>query len=302
MGATDASEANPHHLELGVNMSYRSDNVDWNIANEATGTLTPNVISELRWNNLKIRQSRLHLNLNLGKVLLRGSVAGGKIISGANEDSDYAGDNRSLEWSRSHNDAGVGKTGDFSAGIGYRLTPTATTVSFAPLIGYAWHGQQLHMRNGTQTVSKTTTLNGTIVTAQPLGPVPGLNSSYTTSWNGAWLGLLIDWPQNRWRTQLSTRYEWMNYRGEANWNLRADLQHPVSFLHLASGTGWRIAGKLEYAVTPKWRIGINGSFSRFSTRTGTDTFFAANGSTGETRLNEVNWHSISMGLTTSYHY
>lgn len=297
-----ATESPPVQIDFGLDTAYREDSLNWNIASEITGTATPNIASELRWNKLKILQTKLHFNLEYSRVVLYSSVAAGTIIDGNNEDVDYAGNNRAQEWSRSHNDAGAGDTGDLSAGLGYHFIIPSAQLSIVPLAGYAYHRQNLHMRNGVQTVSRAATIDGTVVVAQPLGPITGLDSTYDASWNGPWLGLDINWQYSRWQVKLLSRYEWLNYRGEANWNLRSDLQHPLSFVQLASGSGWRLGSKVDYAVTDAWRVGLSACISRYSTHNGTDTQIDINGATGVTRLNEVRWDSAAIGLTVAYRY
>ncbi len=297
-----ATDPAPVQLDFGLDTAYREDGLNWNIANEITGTATPNIASELRWNKLKILQAQLHLNLEYSGVVLYSSVAAGKIVDGNNEDSDYAGNNRTQEWSRSHNDASAGSTDDLSAGLGYHFVMPSTQLSIVPLAGYAYHRQKLQMRNGIQTVSEAATINGTVVVAQPLGSITGLDSTYAASWNGPWLGIDFNWQYSRWQAKLVTRYAWLNYRGEANWNLRKDLQHPLSFVQLASGFGWRLGSKVDYAVTSRWRVGLSFYISRYSTQNGTDTQIDINGTTGATRLNKVTWDSAAIGLTAAYHY
>jgi len=289
------------HMDVGLDASYRLDSLDWNIANDASGSVTPNIISELRWNSLKTLQTRAHFNAEDRQVVFRGSLAYGKIISGSNEDSDYAGDNRAQEWSRSQNDAGTGNTADASAGIGYRIS-VGDYFSMIPLAGFAWHEQQLKMRNGRQVVSKTATINGSVVTAQPTGPLAGLNSSYKARWLGPWLGADLDWHSGRFSATLSGRYEWTWYRGEADWNLRTDLQHPLSFQHTARGGGWRVGASGDYALTPRFSFGLQADASGFITRAGTDNQFFAAGGVSSTRLNKVRWGSASFGANAMYRF
>ena len=84
--------------------AYRVDSLDWNIASDPSGTLTPNILSELTWSDLKIIDLKVEfVNRGGDNSYARGYFAYGIIMEGDNQDSDYNGDNRTLEFSRSNN-------------------------------------------------------------------------------------------------------------------------------------------------------------------------------------------------------
>ena len=168
---------------LSLSTGLRSDNLDWNIASNATGTSTPNILSELTWDDLKIYQlalafeSRFARAANGQKVLfMRAKASYGWIYDGKNQDSDYLGDNRTLEFSRSNNSADDGEVWDGSIGFGPRFTFATNHLEMMPLVGYSYHAQHLTITEGFQTVP-------------PLGSFSGLDSSYDTEWYGPWVGL-----------------------------------------------------------------------------------------------------------------
>jgi hypothetical protein len=88
-----------------LNNSYRVDHLDWNIAGNSAGS-NPNVLSELTWEELEIYQitGGVRLSINDG-FYVRGSLGYGWILSGANQDSDFLGDDRTQEYSRTNNSA-----------------------------------------------------------------------------------------------------------------------------------------------------------------------------------------------------
>ena len=103
----------PHlTFNFGLLAGYRIDQLDWNIAGNNAGT-NPNILSELTWKDLEIYQVQFKPSVTLGnshrggvRYHLRGMLGWGSIVDGSNQDSDYAGDNRTLEFSRSNNSAG----------------------------------------------------------------------------------------------------------------------------------------------------------------------------------------------------
>ncbi len=284
-------------VRFSLEAGWRQDSFDWNIASDATGAATPNVMSELRWRKLSIAQVRGAAEIEMNGLVLRGSAAYGGIARGVNEDSDYAGDNRTLEWSRSHNDAKGGYTADLDGSIGWRWHINEAW-SVTPMAGYAWHRQSLRMRNGVQVVAKAVVIGGVLYRAPPLGPFPGLNSQYEADWQGPWLGGDIAWRYGAWHMFVSGRYEWSQYRARADWNLRRDLMHPVSFRHRAHGGGWRTSAGFAYDWKG-WAWGASVDWLRFDAGPGADVSYPVGGGAVQVRLNGVHWRSASVMLHVS---
>lgn len=96
-------------------------------------------MSELTWDNLEIFGLQAALKAVLKKALyLRASLEYGWIIDGDNRDSDYLGDDRTLEYSRSDNRSDDGRVLDASAGVGYPFNLAGDRFRLFPLIGYAF--------------------------------------------------------------------------------------------------------------------------------------------------------------------
>ena len=98
-----------------------------------------NVLSELTWDDLESYQVKFQGSLLIPNVIaLRGIADYGWIFDGDNQDSDYAGDNRTYEWSRSNNSADDGDVWDVSLAIGYPLRFGGEVIgTITPLIGYS---------------------------------------------------------------------------------------------------------------------------------------------------------------------
>jgi hypothetical protein len=106
--------------EMYVQTGYREDKLRWNTG--FPNGSDPNILSELTWTDLKIA------TLGIGVKLYTRSnwefeldLNYGKIFSGDNQDSDYLGNNRTLEFSRSNNNADKGVVIDASVNAGYPL-------------------------------------------------------------------------------------------------------------------------------------------------------------------------------------
>jgi hypothetical protein len=286
----DVSSATDLSGELSVSISHRNDNLNWNIAGS-----TVNVLSELKWENMSIAQlqaaGEIHLN-NDRRV--RARLGYGVVNSGTNQDSDYNGNNRAQEFSRSNNKAG-GDVFDASISIGkkLRLRDLSAGKSFyvTPFVGLSIHQQSLTMTDGVQTICVSPDCTS------PLGPFPGLAGSYDAQWIGPWLGAeaLIE-TERGWSLMANVEYHLADYSASANWNLRSDLAHPVSFRHTATGDGIVMSLGASYPIDKNWKMDFTLERHNWSTQAGSDQFFLADGTVGYSRLNAVNWDSTAYKL------
>jgi len=285
------------------NTGYRQDSLDWSIAGDTSGN-NPNILSELTWTDLEIFQIEGGLERRFRRnFILGGTLAYGLIFDGKVQDSDYLGDNRTMEFSRSNNSADDGDTWDLSVEFGYEFLFGSGTFGLTPLVGYSYHLQKLKMTNGVQTVSEY----GFPV---PIGPFPGLNSSYDARWHGPWTGLDFDirvfrkksaMPRHGFKFGFEYHF-YADYYAEADWNLRSDFEHPKSFEHEADGSGVILTGAYNFYFDSRWSLDLNGKYQKWQTDPGTDRVFFADGTQVETRLNEVNWESYSvlLGVTCRF--
>ncbi|MBI5588685.1 MAG: omptin family outer membrane protease [Deltaproteobacteria bacterium] len=279
--------------DFSLGTGYRSDKLDWNIAGDTTGH-NPNVLSELKWESLKIFEIKAGFRTDLNKrQYLLGSFGFGWINDGTNQDSDYRGDNRTLEYSRSSNDADLGNVWDLSLGIGLNNN-IRPNLSLNPVIGVSFHRQNLRIRNGFQTVATSGT--------PPVGPFAYLNSKYDANWYGPWAGIDVKYAAESLVYTGGLELHLARYLAEADWNLRTDLDHPKSFEHTALGGGVRANAGVRYAVTERLSLTGNAAYQRWMTMHGRDRTFFKNGTTADTRLNEVNWSSYDLSLGAGYSF
>ena len=97
---------------------YRRDEFRWNKAGLGG---QPNILSELTWEDLDIATVNLGATLYTKENwLVNFDFLYGEIYDGKNQDSDYFGNNRTQEFSRSNNGADEGSVMDLSIGIGKR--------------------------------------------------------------------------------------------------------------------------------------------------------------------------------------
>ncbi len=264
----------------------RRDKFNWNIAGDINGA-NPNILSELSWNDLRIFQIKTDAKFIFDKRLrIEGSYGYGWIHHGDNQDSDYAGDDRTFEFSRSNNKAKGDNISDWSAGLGYQFNLADADYLFghkvmvAFLAGYSEHEQNLKMTNGFQSIPAT-------------GPFTGLNSSYQAEWKGHWLGTEFETTKGKIMGLLRFEYHWADYFAEADWNLREDFAHPVSYTHTADGKGTIVSLGIGYNIKVNWLVYLRTDFQNWETDKGIDRVFFLDGTNSNTQLNRVEWKSTA---------
>jgi len=293
----EKKRTNPAETDFTLNAGYRRDDLDWNIAGNINGN-NPNVLSELTWDDVESYQLKFQGSVVWPNIIaFRGYANYGWIFDGDNQDSDYLGDNRTLEFSRSNNSTDDDYVLDASLAIGYPLRFGQSVIgTMTPLLGYSYHEQNLNITDGNQTIPAS-------------GSFPGLDSSYDTEWNGPWIGFDLRFKAreiktfaHRFETYFTYEYHWADYYAEANWNLRDDFAHPKSFEHDADATGWKIGAGFNLWLHRNWALNFNYDYQDWSTDGGVDKVFFADGSTVKTRLNEVNWTSYALSLGVSLRF
>jgi opacity protein-like surface antigen len=236
--------------EVYLKTGYRRDDLDWSVASSVG---TPNILSELQWRDIEMATVTVGSDLYWGEQWITNlEFSYGRIFDGENQDSDYLGNNRTLEFSRSNNAADEGDAYDINASLAYRLAfDSMRSIELRPTLGLSYHAQNLKAVDGYQTVTDF----GFPV---PIGPFEGLNSSYDATWFGPWLGMQALFGQeSRLQLELGLQYHYAFYDAQANWNLRSDFAHPVSFEQEAEGHGWVVEAGLLYELSSKLSVGFD---------------------------------------------
>lgn len=281
--------------EFYLNTGYRRDELDWSISGIGG---SPNILSELSWKDLEIATINVGSTLYFrSNWLINLDLVYGRIVDGTNQDSDYFGNNRTREFSRSNNGADDGDVLDISAAIGYRWQLPINQQSAYPFIelrpqaGLSYHSQNLKTVNGNQTIPAS-------------GAFSGLDSSYDTTWFGPWLGLDSQVKfSDDFKLSLNFEYHHTYYDATANWNLRTDFAHPESFTHEATGYGWTGSLTSQLRLNTKLSIQLSLDYQDWQARRGgIDKTYFSDGSSLTTGFNGVNWHSFGANLGLNYEF
>lgn len=278
-----------------IKTGYRRDDLDWSISGIGG---TPNVLSELKWRDIEIATISAGASIYTRENwLVNFDMTYGRVFDGKNQDSDYFGNNRTSEFSRSNNDADKGDILDLSASIGYRWQlPTEQQSAYpntelTPQIGLSYYSQNIKAVNGFQTIPAT-------------GTFSGLDANYDATWFGPWLGLDSQFIFSRdFKLGASIEYHYAYYDASANWNLRTDFAHPESFTHEARGYGWigNVEGQLRLYDDVSLSLSLNYQDWQ-ADRNGIDKTFFSDGSSLKTGFNGVNWRSFGANIGLVYEF
>lgn len=293
--------ADQNYTLLAAEAGYRVDQLDWNIGGVNSGRTDQyvNVLSELTWRDVKIRQAALQLDSqDKNGFGLRWRVSFGKVFEGDNQDSDFDYDNRQGEFSRSNNEAG-GDVSEILIGMAkcYQGQWRSRAYYLTPALGYSLSRQNFEMRNGFQALFVPTP--GGAPDPGEEGPIAGLNSTYDTKWETLWFGVDVGVQQtDRLHWLVGMKFHAGDLTARANWNLRSDFAHPLSFEHWADGYGVATTLGGQYKLTADLSMSVTLDYQSWNTDRGVDRVYFSSGSSIDTPLNEVNWEStaINVGL------
>jgi hypothetical protein len=261
---------------------YRSDELRFTI--DGGGI---DIISELDWDDVRSAGLEVEGRVGLpGPFELRGDVAYGRIYDGSVRDSDYNGNHKTLEFSRSRSDTERGSTLDVSLALGAAFSGRRWLA--VPLLGVCYGEENYNIRNGVQLIPAT-------------GPFAGLDSDYETRWLGVLWGLELHWlPGEDWdlMARLTSRHS--NYDADGHFNLRSDLEQPKSFEQSTVGRGTILELGAKRELGAGFTLDLTTRWDRYDTRHGRMEFFLSAGGSSRQGLNEVELESFRVALGLGY--
>jgi hypothetical protein len=300
-------------LNVSLGTTVRSDELNWSIPGQTlVGEI--DVLSELDWDDVDIFQLQLTTTGVLTEIswldwnlYFSGSVALGSIVSDEVTDSDYAGDNKTLEWSRSQSDAGNGDSFDISIEVGPIFQLQQSEAQLIPVVGLMYHSLDLVLQDGEQVLSDNRIrrdyfgMDASLPTV--VGVIENLDSCYDAMWFGPFLGLRLKVPLSE-RLSLMTGidYQLSYYYAEADWNLRDDLAHPVSFEQEGVGGGLSLSFQGLYQISERWALTLDGVVRQWTLFSGTDRTYMNDGESTKTDLTSVSWRSMSIAAALRYSF
>jgi hypothetical protein len=257
---------------LSLSTSYQQDDFQWSIAGTAQGT-SPNILSELTWNNLRGPVLSADLDARIWKKLyIKGAYRQLFIHAGKVNDTDYLEDNRTIAVFVANLDSSKGHSSACSAALAYSLD--VGSFSLKPYVGYSHNTQLLYLLDQ-----------------------QSIHSTYKAQWKGLMSGISLSTALYK-KLHLETdwRYHQVSYSAVADWNIVKNFRHPISFRHTAKGFGAEGMLNLVYAIKEQLRPYLSVHYAYWATGTGIDELYYATGANAITRLNKVERQSAGMGV------
>lgn len=292
MAAKESSSANVKKVDMYIKTGYQHDDFVWNKAGLAG---TPNILSELTWKDIEISTISIGGDVFLkDQWLTQAEFSYGKIWDGENQDSDYNGNDRTLEFSRSNNGADEGHIYDLSANIAYQYPAYIQqqhSLFLVPKLGFSYHKQHLKIVDGKQTIPFE-------------AGFANLDSSYEATWYGPWLGLSSEYSHSdKYQFQFGVEYHYAFYDASATWNLRNDFAQPESFTHEARGYGWIYNASADYKIQSNLSLGIELIYEDWlADKNGKERIYFSNGSEAALKFNEAERTSFTANLKLNYEF
>lgn len=283
-------------FQISPYVDLAKSDVSWSISAGPGTNYTPNILSELSFRNVKSRGAGLTLAY-LNKLndhiafYVEGDLSDGDIQSGNIRDSDYLGDNRTGEFSRSYSEASGDSYQNKQGAMGFKYRWLSNHGHyFSVLVGTSDFQYDIQMRDGIQAIPLE--LAGSAL--------PGLNSSYDSTFSTQYFALITEHVFSFGTLGLRLEQHQIEFDAKANWNLRDDLAHPTSFAQTGEGNGHAIVVGYSYAIDPSWDIYLNLHRRHNVVDDGYDHTFASDGSSVVTRLNKYDFEAI--GYQAGFRY
>lgn len=287
---------------LGISVGPRYDRAAFTIGGHGSA----NVLSELQW---KVPAAEIRLDgqwTHTSGFSIKGHLAYAVAVAGGEvRDSDYTYNDRQGEFSRSYANPDESRMLDISLGAGWRL-PLSNSLALTPMFGVARYDSEYRQRNGDLTVwnrEYAKQYSPDFDVAVPLGRFPNLHSSYKPVWHSNWLGIDGEFkPAEQFTLRAGIKQHWFRYQAEANWNLRGDLAHPVSFQHQGHGQGWEAELGANWRLYQGHRLNLDLGMREMRVKDGTDTVFINNGLSSQITLRTATSDSWSARLGYRYEF
>lgn len=273
-----------YDLDISVKSGYRTSELKWSIGGD--GISVPNILSELKWEKIHGYEFQPSVEYtqktgSLKGLTIQASINKSITASGENQDSDYLGNNRTFEFSRSNNSSDAGHAEGFSGSIGYAFDFSRdrkkNIIRFKTLVGYAMQNQNFVMRDGVQTIA---TDENSVPIPGALGPFDGLRSSYDMELSMPFIAMELEsYFYDVHRLKIRGQFSRGTYNGTGHWNLRDDFAQPDSFKQTADGNGFLLGAEYGWEFYPHVQFTLSSNFNYFKASRGDDTTFLSDGTT-----------------------
>jgi hypothetical protein len=260
----ELANAQDNKIRLSGGLAYNISDLTWSIAGNSQGQ-SPNILSELDFKSVAslgyFLEGRYSPLRNFYFILY---YQHNSVFSGKGSDVDYQGDNRTNSTYQLSFSSNRGQLDMIRTGINTTLLKR-NAINFTAGIYYRSNIQEFY-----------------ILSAED----PDLESIYKMKMKGMELTVDADIDLGRnVSALLSFSCGYINYRGEANWNLREIFMHPLSFLQTSKGISTGGEVRFDYRISPLFSLTIGGTYSRIKIFKGTDTSYLITDTEVSTQFN-----------------
>ncbi|WP_032112810.1 hypothetical protein [Candidatus Paracaedibacter symbiosus] len=131
----------------------------------------------------------------------------------------------------------------------------------------------------------------------------GLGKTYKVQTYGAWCGgQVIYHLSNQLIISGLAKIHFIRYEGKANWMLRPDLAHPVSFKNSKNGIGYSGKVRFNYGVKAGLSLFAGVEEKILPLKDGQTETYLANGYTATQKANNIKWNSASFMARLSWKF
>lgn len=272
------------NLWISAGIENQKEDFRWSIAGNSNGE-EPNIFSELIYNPIRCFGINVASGYKIYKnIELQIRYKTLDTYSGYATDIDYDGDNRTNYIPPDKGDtlfnSDNGNLQNICIDAKYTFL-SSRKMNLSAGIGYLWSREQFYLLDKAQ--------------------IPDLNSSYLAHWKGLQFSLITFLKiTNRIEVNPNVMFIPMGYTAEADWNLKTDFKHPVSFAHKARGCGWNLDIGGIYHLSRNLSTSLGWLYSYWKTGYGVDKLFLENGEIPVTRMNGAFKKSSGWLLSLQY--
>ena len=280
---------------------YRRDDFKYSFA----GTNDfPDTLANFQWKSLQSYQMNAEYNhTTWNQWYWRFNGMYGNIVSGDNHHNEYDGDGKTDKYSNTHSNADRGQVWDVSAGVGHMWISDTGRFSIAPIVGYSFHEQRLHILGGDQEYNPTELI---------VGRIPELRGRNIAEWSSPWVGLdMVLRLQCNVTLRGGGEWHFVRYQSRGYW--RTDDTFDIHWIDKAFGYGATAFFGFDWELCEDWCVGVYGNYRHFYTRQGhhevdvkvnTDPglVFGTIPTVDDVHLNSVTWNMYSISVTAAYRF
>lgn len=252
-------------IQISPKLGFSHNRTSWAISGNLDGK-SPNIMSELLWRNNSI-SSGFESEFSVKSLVLKTDISKSYSVEGLVSDIDYELDNRQgVSYNENFNSKGS-KFSSFKIESEYELFDNRI------YLNVAYH----YMSSENKLIHKD--LKYSMYKWNLRGPSLGVKYKFNFS--------------NNFINYSGADVLFSKYYAIANWIVREDLQHPISFTHnLDGGYGLNFSNYLKINIDDKFFIAWKSNFIIYSKANGLDTAYLKSGSSLTTKLYYLRLNSI----------